>query len=80
MLEQPWEHLKEKQKEYIDWLRYYFTFYILSNYSNDDLSELSLKILNKKITSIDDIITLAKIESISNHLDILLGYLENGTF
>lgn len=49
-----------EQKEYIEWLKNYFKFYLLSNLTNDELINFFETVENKKLSSKEDLVDFVK--------------------
>ena len=66
------------QKNYINWLESYFNCYLIANYTNDELSLISEKLIDKPISSKLDIIDLIKNVSFAEHFNNLSEFLNHG--
>jgi len=71
---------KKYQNSYKKWLEDYFKFYIISNYTNDELNLFFNTFFGRNLSNQEDIISLIQFFSISEHIELLLNLIEYGTF
>ena len=68
------------QNTYKNWLEIYFNCYLISNYSNDELSEIAKSKFNINLESKKDLLKLVTDVKFETHLLTLKEFLKNGTF
>jgi hypothetical protein len=68
------------RNEYEKWLEDYFKFYILCNYTNDELNDLFNIGFNRNLSNQDDIVELVQKYSVSDLLKFLIKLMNYGTF
>jgi hypothetical protein len=66
------------QQVYKKWLESYFNCYLLANYTNDELNLVAKRLIDKKIDTKSDVISLIRDISFEDQFKTLLEFLKDG--